>query len=165
MPDNDAKRYNRKTVSSETENQLETGDESGPKTRSSASLASDRKAARKALQDIVTGRKEAKPGQMAAIKLLLQDEIEPERDPNPWAGLPEDELAERVVVTAASVLGVKRLTDVLVRLAQRGEADVLHGLETFDSAIGQQASPKDEPLDIEQAPDTKAEQELQDLPE
>ena len=113
----------------------------------SGSLAKDRAAARRALQGIVSGRVVAKAGQMMAIRLILKDELEPERAPNPYAGIAETELAERIVVTACSVLGVKRLTEILMGLAKLGEADVLHGLEAFepDGSVSPGA-PVDEPL-------------------
>lgn len=110
-------------------------------------LDRDRLSARRALKAIVSGKMTAKPGQMMGIKMILKDELEPEKAPNPYAGIAETELAERMIVTACSVLGVKRLTEILMGLAKLGEADVLHGLEAFepDGSVSPGA-PVDEPL-------------------
>ena len=127
------------------------------------SLAADQRSARVALKGIVTGRKIAKPGQMAAIKMLLQNELEPEKAPNPYTGQSEDELAERMIVTACSVLGIKRLTEVLMQLAKLGEADVLKGMEAFESEAGITALTTDaEPL--RETRKTGADEGPQELP-
>ena len=136
-------------------------DENGKESKGRASIEADRRAARKALRDVVTGRKEAQPGQMAGIKMLRAGELEPERDPNPYAGLADAELIERLITVAASVVGVKALSQMLINLAGRGEADVLGGLTTFDYQPPETDSPPEEESKIP----TKAEDDgPQDLP-
>ena len=133
----------------------------GEKSKGRASIEADRRAARRALRDVVTGRREAQPGQMAGIKMLLAGELEPERDPNPYAGLGDAELIERLITVAASVVGVKALSQMLINLAGRGEADVLGGLTTFDYQPPETDSPPEEESKIP----TKAEDDgPQDLP-
>ena len=136
-------------------------DENGKESKGRASIEADRRAARRALRDVVTGRREAQPGQMAGIKMLLAGELEPERDPNPYAGLGDAELIERLITVAASVVGVKALSQMLINLAGRGEADVLGGLTTFDYQPPETDSPPEEESKIP----TKAEDDgPQDLP-
>ena len=147
---------------------MDTDDESGldqygleidavpARSRGKQGIQEDRNAARRALREIVTGRQLAKAGQMQGIKMLLADELEPEKDANPYSGIPEDELAERMVVTACSILGIRKLTDVLKRLALAGEADVLTGFVPDADVV-----PLDDPKD--QVGETEADTEPQPL--
>ena len=82
-----------------------------------------KEAARSTLYQIAHGKVEAKPGQVQALKMLAgTDEDE---EPNPFAGMPEAELAERCLTLACSVLGVQAVGMLLGRLARTGMADVM----------------------------------------
>lgn len=95
----------------------------------SATLDDSRTAARRLLHDALTGAVDPTAQQVAAARLVLRDELEPSEERNPYAAFPEDELAERVLTLAASVLGVARCTEILSDLAKAGTADVLQGGE------------------------------------
>lgn len=84
----------------------------------------DRDEARKALRAIVSGKLEGSAQQMAAIRLLLKDELDPETEVNPYAGIPTDELALRIMTLAGSVLGLSRLSRVMRQESQGGMMDL-----------------------------------------
>lgn len=92
----------------------------------------DRDEARKALRAIVSGKLEGSAQQMAAIRLLLKDELDPETEVNPYAAIPTDELALRIMTLAGSVLGLSRLSRVMRQESQGGMMDL--GLDYVPSA-------------------------------
>ncbi len=89
-----------------------------------ASLDASRIAARMLLHNALTGASEVSAQQIAAARLVLKDELEPERV-NPYSGIPEAELAERCIVMACSIMGVERVSEILRQLAHEGMADVM----------------------------------------
>lgn len=90
----------------------------------------DKASARKTLNEIALGHREGDASQMAALKLVLKDELEPETESNPYAGTPEEELGERALVLACSVLGYR---SVVARLRELGKAEMLDLLGDEDA--------------------------------
>lgn len=95
-------------------------------------LEKARAEARKALGDIAAGRVSGDASRMAALRLLLKDELEPETERNLYAGRSSEELAERSLVLAVSVLGVRKVSALMRSLAQSETLDL--GLEWAPSA-------------------------------
>ncbi len=113
-------------------------------TASLTQLEEDREAARQAMRAGIAGkwpdgRKcELSTQQTALIKLLLKDELEPEAERNLYAGRSTDELAERSLVLAVSVLGLRKVAELLRTLGKAGTLDL--GLEwSPDGAMGEAA--------------------------
>lgn len=93
--------------------------------KSASELEKARFNARKLLSNAVSGIGDPSAQQIAAARLLLAGELEPAEDVNPYAGILEEELAERAIVCACSVLGVDVVQMVLDRLRHEGQADAL----------------------------------------
>ena len=70
------------------------------------------------------GRVELTAQQTALIRLLLKDELEPETERNLYAGRHTEELAERALVLAVSVLGLVRVAAQLRELGRAGMLDL-----------------------------------------
>ena len=95
-----------------------------------------RSEAAETLLKIAKGQMEAKPGQVQALK-MLRDSHQDTDEPNPYAGTPDHELAERVLTMAASVLGVHACAIILRDLARGGQADVSTMTPQDLEALGQ----------------------------
>lgn len=104
----------------------------------------DKATARRRMNDAIAGRIKLDPTAAGLIKTALKDELEPEVERNPYAGTPEDELAERALVLACSVLGVKSIAARLA-LMLKHEPGMLDLLGDED-AIPQEAQELDSPV-------------------
>lgn len=89
-----------------------------------SALEKTREAARLQLHKIAVGEVEGDASQMAALRLLLKDELEPETERNLYAGRSVEELAERSLVLAVSVLGLVKVAAQLRELAKAGTLDL-----------------------------------------
>ena len=83
-----------------------------------------RQAARQSLIDIASGRVEGDASRMAAIKLLLKDELEPEVESNPYVGQPTEELGLRAITLAVAVLGLNAVAKIIRDQARAGTLDL-----------------------------------------
>lgn len=92
----------------------------------------DKKAARRMMNRSIRGEVELDTQQSQMIKAALKDELEPEQEVNPYAGIPTDELALRIMTLAGSVLGLSRLSRVMRQESQGGMMDL--GLDYVPSA-------------------------------
>lgn len=109
-----------------------------------SSLSIDKATARLKMNEAIAGRIKLDAVQAGLIKTALKDELEPEVERNPYAGTPEDELAERALVLACSVLGVKSIAARLA-LMLKHEPGMLDLLGDED-AIPQEAQELDSPV-------------------
>lgn len=87
-------------------------------------LEKDREAARQAMRDGLSGKKELSSQQTAIIRLLLKDELEPETERNLYAGRPLEELAERSLVLTVSIFGLVKTAALLRELSKAGTLDL-----------------------------------------
>lgn len=108
-------------------------------------LEIDREAARKAMRDGLAGKIELSAQQTALIKLLLKDELEPETERNLYAGRSTDELGERALVLSVSVLGIRKVAEMIRDLSKAGTLDL--GLEWEPKAEREELPPVAEAVD------------------
>lgn len=87
-------------------------------------LKSDRQAARKLMRKALNGKVDLTAQQTALIRLLLKDELEPEAEKNPYAGIETEELGLRALTCAVSVLGLHRVSVILSTQAKAGTLDL-----------------------------------------
>lgn len=80
--------------------------------------------ARKLISDAVSGRADPSAQQIAAARMLLKDELEPKQDGNAFSGIPTEELAERALVLAVSVLGLVRVAALIRERAKERTLDL-----------------------------------------
>lgn len=87
-------------------------------------LQNDRKAARELMRKALKGKVELSAQQTSLIRLLLKDELEPEAEKNPYAGIETEELGLRALTCAVSVLGLQRVSMILSAQAKAGTLDL-----------------------------------------
>lgn len=80
--------------------------------------------ARELISDAVSGRADPSAQQIAAARMLLKDELEPKQEGNAFSGIPTEELAERALVLAVSVLGLVRVAALIRERAKAGTLDL-----------------------------------------
>lgn len=95
--------------------------------------AIDKPAARRMMNQAIRGEIELDAQQGQMIKTALKDELEPEAESNPYAGTAEEELAERSLVLACSVLGYASVVARL-RMMARAEPGLLDLLGDEEAA-------------------------------
>lgn len=80
--------------------------------------------ARELISDAVSGRADPSAQQIAAARMLLKDELEPKQEGNAFSGIPTEELAERALVLAVSVLGLVKVAAQLREMGKAGTLDL-----------------------------------------
>lgn len=96
------------------------------------SVSELKKEAKRVLATGMRSGKNFDPAKIQAAKAALSiKEVAEDKVPNPYAGMPVDEVVERLLVSCVSMVGTKAIYAKLARLSARKEAEVVGEVSGF----------------------------------